>query len=248
MTSYADPAKPDHVAIIMDGNGRWASGRGLKRIFGHRKGVEAVRRAVEAARDAKIKHLTLFAFSSENWKRPKDEVSDIMELIAIFIHRELQTYHQQNMRFQMIGEREGLGPKVLGALEAAENLTRDNTGLHVVVAVNYGSRTEIARAAAALAREAVAGRISPDEIDEAMMSGRLDTAGIPDPDLIIRTSGEQRLSNFLMWQSAYSELVFLSCLWPEFSRETFDEALAEYARRSRRFGGVAETAAALTGS
>nr|WP_272211499.1 isoprenyl transferase [Marinicella sp. W31]MDC2877390.1 isoprenyl transferase [Marinicella sp. W31] len=248
MTSFADPAKPDHVAIIMDGNGRWASGRGLKRIFGHRKGVEAVRRTVEAARLSGIRYLTLFAFSSENWKRPKDEVSDIMELISIFIHRELQNYHAQNMRFQMIGEREGLGPKVLGALEAAEHLTRGNTGLHVVVAVNYGSRAEIARAAVALAREAVDGRISPDEINEALISGRLDTAGIPDPDLIIRTSGEQRLSNFLMWQSAYSELVFLPCLWPEFSRDMFDEALREYARRTRRFGGVDEPASAMTGS
>ncbi|PRX05462.1 isoprenyl transferase [Martelella mediterranea] len=248
MTPFADSAKPDHVAIIMDGNGRWANGRGLKRIFGHRKGVEAVRRAVEAARDAEISHLTLFAFSSENWKRPKDEVSDIMDLIAIFIHRELQNYHAQNMRFQMIGERNGLGSKVLGALEYAEELTRNNTGLHVVVAVNYGSRAEIARAAAALAREAVEGRISPDEINEALVSGRLDTAGIPDPDLIIRTSGEQRLSNFLMWQSAYSELVFLPCLWPEFSKDVFDEALREYARRSRRFGDVVQPTAVMTGS
>ncbi|MET3599889.1 undecaprenyl diphosphate synthase [Martelella mangrovi] len=220
----------------------------MKRIFGHRKGVEAVRRAVEAARDAEIGHLTLFAFSSENWKRPKDEVRDIMDLIAIFIHRELQNYHAQNMRFQMIGERNGLGAKVLGALEYAEELTRNNTGLHVVVAVNYGSRAEIARAAAALARDAVEGRISPDEINEALVSGRLDTAGIPDPDLIIRTSGEQRLSNFLMWQSAYSELVFLPCLWPEFSKDVFDEALREYARRSRRFGDVVQPTAVMTGS
>ncbi|AJY46676.1 isoprenyl transferase [Martelella endophytica] len=248
MTRFPDSARPEHVAIIMDGNGRWAKGRGLRRILGHRKGVEAVRRTVDAAAESGIGYLTMFAFSSENWKRPEDEVNDIMDMIALFIQRELENYHRKNMRFRMIGERSGLGPKVLNALESAEVRTRDNTGLTVIVAVNYGARAEIARAAAALARDAAAGLIAPDEIDEAMLSGRLDTAGIPDPDLIIRTSGEQRLSNFLMWQGAYSELVFLPCLWPDFSRDIFFEALDEYARRSRRFGGLLEEPSVLTGS
>ena len=248
MTPYSDSARPTHVAIIMDGNGRWASGRGLKRVIGHRKGVDAVRSTVEAARDSGVAFLTLFAFSSENWKRPKDEVNDIMEMISFFIRRELEKYHKQNMRFRMIGERSGLGPKVLDALKNAEERTRLNTGLNVVVAVNYGSRSEIARAAASLARDATAGKIKPEDIDEAFFSGRLDTSGIPDPDLVIRTSGEQRLSNFLMWQAAYAELVFLPCLWPDFSRDVFFAALDEYARRNRRFGGLVEGATAMTGS
>ena len=246
MNKIIDPAIPRHVAIIMDGNGRWALGRGLGRLFGHRKGVEAVRRAVDAARESRISYLTLFAFSSENWKRPADEVDGIMELIATFIHRELDNYHRQNMRFQMIGERSGLSVKILKALEVAEERTRNNTGLHVVVAVNYGSRAEIAGAARALARQVAEGKIDPDDIDEAAIGERLDTAGLPDPDLVIRTSGEQRLSNFLLWQTAYSELVFLPCNWPDFSREMFFEALSEYARRNRRFGALSAPQAALT--
>lgn len=248
MTPYPDSARPAHVAIIMDGNGRWATGRGLKRVIGHRRGVDAVRSTVEAARDSGVGFLTLFAFSSENWRRPKDEVNDIMEMISFFIRRELEKYHKQNMRFRMIGERSGLGPKVLDALESAEERTRANTGLNVVVAVNYGSRSEIVRAAASLARDATEGKIRPEDIDEALLSGRLDTVGVPDPDLVIRTSGEQRLSNFLMWQAAYAELVFLPCLWPDFSREVFFEALDEYARRNRRFGGLSDGATAMTGS
>ncbi|WP_180901634.1 isoprenyl transferase [Martelella soudanensis] len=246
MNKIVDPAIPRHVAIIMDGNGRWALGRGLGRIFGHRKGVEAVRRTVDAARESGISYLTLFAFSSENWKRPPDEVDGIMELISSFIHRELDNYHRQNMRFQVIGERSGLGPKVLNALEVAEERTRNNTGLHVIVAVNYGARGEIAGALRALARQVAEGKLDPADIDEAAISGNLDTAGLPDPDLVIRTSGEQRLSNFLLWQMAYSELVFLPCNWPDFNRELFFEALSEYARRNRRFGALAEPQVALT--
>jgi len=246
MNKIVDPAIPRHVAIIMDGNGRWALGRGLGRIFGHRKGVEAVRRTVDAARESGINYLTLFAFSSENWKRPPDEVDGIMELISSFIHRELDNYHRQNMRFQVIGERSGLGPKVLNALEVAEERTRNNTGLHVIVAVNYGARGEIAGAARALARQVAEGKLDPADIDEAAIGSSLDTAGLPDPDLVIRTSGEQRLSNFLLWQTAYSELVFLPCNWPDFNRELFFEALSEYARRNRRFGALAELQVVLT--
>ena len=246
MNKFVDPALPQHVAIIMDGNGRWANGRGLKRILGHRKGVEAVRCAVDAASSSGVRFLTLFAFSSENWKRPREEVDGIMDLILIFIQRELDNYHRKNMRFQMIGVRDGVGTKVLEALQRAEDLTRNNTGLHVVVALNYGSRGEIAGAARALARQVLEGTITVEDIDEDAVTGSLDTAGLPDPDLIIRTSGEQRLSNFLLWQAAYAELVFLPCHWPDFSRQMFTDALAEYARRNRRFGKVDEPKTALT--
>ncbi len=246
MNRIPDPAVPTHVAIIMDGNGRWAIGRGLGRIFGHRKGVEAVRRTVDAARESGVRYLTLFAFSSENWRRPADEVNGIMELIASFIERELDNYHRQNMRFQMIGERHGLGPKVLAALTRAEAQTRDNTGLHVVVAINYGARGELASAMRVLARKVAEGALDPDAIDETMVGEHLDTFGIPDPDLVIRTSGEQRLSNFMLWQAAYAELVFIPCNWPDFDRDMFFEALGEYARRNRRFGAVSSPQAALT--
>lgn len=248
MSELAQAALPEHVAIIMDGNGRWANGRGLRRFLGHRKGAEAVRTAVDAAYDSDVRYLTLFAFSSENWKRPKDEVDELMGLIRAYIERELEKYHRRNIRFRMIGERDGLKPEVVSALERAEALTRDNTGLNVTVAVNYGSRAEITKAAAALARDVAAGLIDPDSITEADLAARLDTAGLPDPDLIIRTSGEQRLSNFLMWQAAYSEFVFLPCHWPDFSRETFSMALEMYAMRSRRYGGVEQQATVLMGS
>lgn len=247
MSHYA-AAKPDHVAIIMDGNGRWANGRGLRRVMGHRKGAEAVRVSVDAARDSGIGYLTLFAFSSENWKRPEDEVNDIMGLIGLFVDRELENYHRQNLRFRMIGERSGLSESVVKSLEKAEKRTESNTGLNVIVAVNYGARAEIAKAVSALAQSVKDGLLKPEEITEAHIAGRLDTAGIPDPDLIIRTSGEQRLSNFLLWQAAYSEFVFLPCLWPDFSREMFFDALETYSVRCRRYGGVEEHVKALAGS
>ncbi|WP_176083053.1 isoprenyl transferase [Martelella sp. HB161492] len=246
MTKYPNDTVPEHVAIIMDGNGRWANGRGLKRIFGHRKGVDAVKVAVESARDAGVGYLSLFAFSSENWKRPKDEVDSLMGLITIFIRRELANYHRQNIRFRMIGDKNGLSDVVVAALNDAEETTRDNTGLTVIVAVNYGGRAEIARAVADIARDVAAGRLDPEDVGEDAIAARLDTFGIPDPDLIIRTSGEQRLSNFMLWQAAYSEFLFLPGHWPDFSKETFLSALETYARRDRRFGGVVERAA-LTG-
>ncbi|TCT40381.1 isoprenyl transferase [Martelella mediterranea] len=248
MSHYAAAAKPDHVAIIMDGNGRWANGRGLRRVMGHRKGAEAVRVSVDAARDSGIGYLTLFAFSSENWKRPEDEVNDIMGLIGLFVDRELENYHRQNLRFRMIGERSGLSESVVKSLEKAEKRTESNTGLNVIVAVNYGARAEIAKAVSALAQSVKDGLLKPEEITEAHIARRLDTAGIPDPDLIIRTSGEQRLSNFLLWQAAYSEFVFLPCLWPDFSREMFFDALETYSVRCRRYGGVEEHVKALAGS
>ncbi|GGK26454.1 isoprenyl transferase [Salinarimonas ramus] len=229
---------PRHVAIIMDGNGRWAAKRGLPRVEGHRRGVEAVRRAVELAGEAGVRYLTLYSFSAENWTRPAEEVSDLMGLLKRFVRNDLATLHRSNVRVRIIGEREGLARDILGVLDEAETLTRANTGLTLVVAFNYGGRQEIARAARRLAEEVAAGRLRPDEITVDRISATLDTSDIPDPDLILRTSGEQRVSNFLPWQSAYSELVFLPDLWPDFGREAFERALAEYGRRERRFGGL----------
>jgi undecaprenyl diphosphate synthase len=235
---------PHHVAIIMDGNGRWAAQRGLPRVEGHRRGVEAVRRTVRAAGDLGIGVLTIFSFSSENWSRPKQEVLDLLGLLRRFIRHDLAELHTSNVRVKIIGDRDGLEGDIARLLDEAEELTKANTGLTLVVAFNYGSRDEIVRAARNIAKDVAAGRIAPDKIDNEMFNQRLDTAGIPDPDLIIRTSGEQRLSNFLLWQAAYSEFVFVPVYWPEFDRTTLESAIAEYQRRERRFGGLA----ARTGS
>ena len=229
---------PRHVAIIMDGNGRWANGRGLPRTMGHRKGVEAVREAVRVASDAGIEYLTLFAFSSENWRRPEAEVTDLMGLLKAFIRRDLAELHASNVRIRIIGEREHLRGDILPLLLEAEETTRNNTSLVLVIAFNYGSRDEMTRAARALAREVAAGKLTPDQITQESLSKKLDTYDIPDPDLIIRTSGEERLSNFLLWQAAYAELMFIPELWPDFSRETFMAALKNYENRERRFGDV----------
>lgn len=229
---------PRHVAIIMDGNGRWAKARGMPRGFGHRKGVEAVREAVRSAREFGISYLTLYAFSSENWRRPVEEVSDLMGLLKLFIKRDLAELHSADVRIRVIGEREHLAGDILQLLLEAEETTRNNKGLVLVIAFNYGARDEIARACRRIAADVAAGRLDPDSINAEMVDARLDTAGIPDPDLIIRTSGEVRLSNFLLWQAAYSELVFLPDLWPDFDREAFRRALETYAARSRRFGGI----------
>ncbi len=243
----AATAPPRHVGIIMDGNGRWAAARGLPRFEGHRRGVEAVRRAVREAKDIGIRYLTLYSFSAENWSRPVQEVSDLMGLLKRFIRNDLADLHRQGVRVRIIGRRDNLASDIRALLAEAEDLTRANTGLTLVIAFNYGSRQEIADAARRLALKAVAGEIDAASIDVAAMSRELETADIPDPDLVIRTSGEQRLSNFLMWQAAYSELVFLPLLWPDFDRSAFDSALAEYASRERRFGGLG-TASARTGS
>jgi len=230
---------PIHVGIIMDGNGRWAKARGLPRFEGHRRGVEAVRRAVRSAGELGLRYLTIYSFSSENWSRPAEEISDLMGLLKRFIRNDLAELHQNNVRVKVIGARGNLAPDVAALLAEAEELTRNNGGLTLVVAFNYGARQEIAEAARRLASDALAGKIDAASIDEASLSARLDTAGIPDPDLVIRTSGEQRLSNFLLWQAAYAELVFLPIHWPDFDHAAFVSALAQYAARERRFGNVA---------
>lgn len=229
---------PAHVAIIMDGNGRWAKARGLPRLAGHRAGVEALRNCVRAAPDLGIQWLTVYAFSSENWSRPKSEVSDLMGLLKLFIRRDLAELHQSGVRVRIIGDREGLSPDIGSLLDEAETLTRLNRRLNLVIAFNYGGRDEIARAARKIARSVEAGLVAPEEITPELFADYLDTAGIPDPDLIIRTSGELRLSNFLPWQAAYSEFVFLPCYWPDFGRADLVEAIRTYAARDRRYGGV----------
>jgi undecaprenyl diphosphate synthase len=229
---------PPHVAIIMDGNGRWAAARGLPRGEGHRRGVEALRRTVRAAGEIGIRVLTIFSFSSENWSRPASEISELMGLLRRFIRNDLAELHSNNVRVRVIGEREGLDPEIRNLLKDAEELTRNNTGLILVVAFNYGSRQEIARAAQRLAVAVKQGKIAPEELTADLIGQHLDLPELPDPDLIIRTSGEQRLSNFLLWQAAYSELVFLPIYWPDFDRAALENALAEYRRRERRFGGL----------
>ncbi len=229
---------PRHVAIIMDGNGRWAAARGLPRAEGHRRGVEALRRVVRAASDLGIAYLTIFSFSSENWSRPVTEIRDLFGLLRRFIRNDLATLHRDGVRVRVIGEREGLEPDICALLGEAEELTRNNTRMTLVVAFNYGSRREIANAAQRLAREVAEGRRDPATITEDTLGQYLGTSDIPDPDLIVRTSGEQRLSNFLMWQAAYSELVFVPTHWPDFDKAALEAAIAEYGRRERRFGGL----------
>jgi undecaprenyl diphosphate synthase len=231
-------AAPHHVAIIMDGNGRWAAQRGLPRSEGHRIGVEALRRTVRAAGELGIQIVTIYSFSMENWSRPKQEILDLMGLLRRFIRHDLAELHGNNVRVRIIGARTGLESEILRLLEEAEELTKNNTGTTLVVAFNYGSRQEIAGAARRIAEDVAAGRLNPADVTVDLLSSRLDTAGIPDPDLVIRTSGEQRLSNFLLWQAAYSELVFLPIFWPDFDRAALEAAIAEYRRRERRFGGL----------
>jgi undecaprenyl diphosphate synthase len=235
----ARPDAPRHVAIIMDGNGRWASARGLPRGEGHRRGVEALRRVVRAAHELGISYLTIFSFSSENWSRPATEIGDLFGLLRRFIRNDLASLHRDGVRVRVIGERDGLEPDIRDLLAEAEDLTRDNSALTLVVAFNYGSRQEIARAAQRLAIEVAEGRRASETITADTLGKYLDAPDIPDPDLIIRTSGEQRLSNFLMWQAAYSELVFVPIHWPDFDRSALEGAIAEYSRRERRFGGLA---------
>jgi undecaprenyl diphosphate synthase len=229
---------PRHVAIIMDGNGRWAAARGLPRVEGHRRGVEALRRTIRAAGEIGIKVLTIFSFSSENWSRPAAEVGELMGLLRRFIRNDLAELHRSHVRVRIIGEREGLDADIGRLLVEAEELTKDNDGLTLVVAFNYGARQEIARAARRIAEDVAQGRLKPEAITTDTVGGYLDTADLSDPDLIIRTSGEQRLSNFLLWQSAYSELVFVPVNWPDFDRAALDAAIGEYQNRERRFGGL----------
>ena len=238
MSSLIPDLIPEHVAIIMDGNGRWASQRGLPRFEGHRRGVEALRKTIRAAEEIGIRYLTVYSFSSENWKRPAAEVNDLMGLLRRFIRNDLAELHSRNIRVRVIGVKEGLAPDIVALLDESEHLTRDNTGLTFIVAFNYGARREIADAARLIAQAVKAGEIDVETIDEKMVSTYLNTVGIPDPELVIRTSGEQRLSNFLLWQASYSEFVFTSGHWPDFGRDALVEALLTYQSRDRRFGGL----------
>ena len=230
-------AVPRHVAIIMDGNGRWASQRGLPRAAGHKAGAEAVRKTLQAAADAGVEVLTLYAFSSENWRRSEEEISDLTGLMRFYLERELDRLVKEGVRLRLIGDYRAFGPAMARQLEAAVAKTAGNNRLTLVVALNYGSRRELVRAASKLARKATEGAIDPDAIDESAMQAELDTAGLPELDLLIRTSGEVRLSNFLLWQSAYSELLFTPILWPDFDEKAFRDALEQFAARQRRFGG-----------
>lgn len=243
-TLTADGARVRHVAIIMDGNGRWAKERGLPRSFGHSKGVEAVRRTVRAAIELAIPYLTIYSFSSENWSRPVDEIDDLMGLMKRFIRRDLADLHKEGVRIVIIGEREGVDPELMALIDEAVEVTRSNTALTLCIAFNYGSRAEIAKAAQRLAQDALAGRITPEAIDAEALGARLDTGGIPDPDLLVRTSGEMRLSNFLLWQCAYTEFVFLDTFWPDFGKEELERAIAIYRARDRRFGGLTRRSSA----
>ena len=229
---------PRHVAIIMDGNGRGARARGLPRAAGHKAGADAVRRAVESARHFGVRYLTLFGFSSENWKRPADEINDLMGLLRLYLRSEIAELHKEDVRLRIIGDRSRFSADIVALLRQAEARTAENTALDLIVALNYGSRNEIVEAARNLAEEVQAGRIAPGDVDEARFEAQLSTFGTPDPDVVIRTSGEQRLSNFLLWQSAYAELVFLDVYWPDFSRTDFEYAIREFHRRERRYGAT----------
>lgn len=228
---------PRHIAIIMDGNSRWARKHGEPVREGHRRGSQALKDLLENCRETGLRYLTVYAFSSENWSRPQDEISDLMELLRFYLRHEVQTLHDNGVRIRFIGDRSMLGGDIRDELQRTEQLTAANSALTLVIALSYGSRQELRRAMQTIAREAAAGLLMPDEIDEATVLAHLDTAAIPDPDLLIRTGGEQRLSNFLLWQSAYSELYFTDVLWPDFTIEHLREAIAEYGLRERRFGG-----------
>jgi undecaprenyl diphosphate synthase len=233
-----DTDAPRHIAIIMDGNGRWAASRGLPRSEGHRRGVEALRRTVRAAGELGVRYLTIFSFSAENWSRPLAEVNDLMGLLRRFVRNDLAELHRSNVRVRIIGQRDGLSSDIGPLLIEAEELTRNNDGLTLIVAFNYGARQEIARAARAIAEAVVRGEFGPGDIDVDRVAAFLDAPDVPDPDLIIRTSGEQRLSNFLLWQSAYSELVFVPGYWPDFDHAALEAVITEFRGRERRFGGL----------
>ena len=230
------PPSPRHVAIIMDGNGRWAKARGLPRVAGHQRGVDALRGVVEAGQEMKIDYLTLYAFSSENWKRPPTEVDDLMGLLRFYLRRELRDLHCNGVCIRFIGEWRRLAVDIVKLIEDAERTTADNNGLTLVIAVNYGSHREIVEASKKIAMSVADGTLAVDDIDEEVFATHLHTDGIPDPDLVIRTSGEQRLSNFLLWQAGYAELVFMDLLWPDFNKESLEQAVDEFHRRERRYG------------
>lgn len=231
-----DPNGPTHVAIIMDGNRRWARARGMPPVFGHQRGAEAVRRTVEGCRDWQIRYLTLFAFSSENWRRPASEINELMNLLRFYLRREIGELAKNGVRLCFLGERELMAPDIAEMMAEAESRTRANAALTLTIALNYGSRREIARAARRLAAQVAAGEIQSAEIDEDLFDRTINPLGLPDPDLLIRTSGEQRLSNFMLWQLAYTELVFMPVNWPDFDQQCLGEAVSEFRRRERRYG------------
>ena len=236
--AFDDPiAVPTHVAIIMDGNGRWARARGLPRIAGHKQGAEAVRSTVRACSDLGISYLTIYAFSSENWKRPASEVDDLMGLLRLYIRRELADLGREGVRIRFIGDRSRLDADIIRLISESEESTKDNKGLMFTVALNYGGRQEILQAARVFAQNVRDGEHESEDLSEQLFESYLQSKDMPDPDLLIRTSGEQRLSNFLLWQSAYTEFLFTSTLWPDFKREHLEQAVHEYQRRERRYGG-----------
>ena len=238
-TEIQDRIPPRHVAIIMDGNGRWAKARGLPRTMGHRRGVDAVKRTVEAAAEIGIEYLTLFGFSSENWNRPADEVQDLMRLLRMYLRAETAELHRNNIKLKVIGDRTQLAADIVELIENAEALTADNDKITVVIALNYGGRNDILGAASRWAMHCRDHGIVPDmQAAEEYFSGHLSTSDMPEPDILIRTSGEQRISNFLLWQCAYSELFFTEVLWPDFSKQDLEEAVSEYSNRERRFGSI----------
>jgi undecaprenyl diphosphate synthase len=237
--SATPPVKiPRHVALIMDGNGRWAEARGLVRSAGHKAGVDALRRAVRAAADLGVEYLSIYSFSTENWKRPKAEIAFLLGLLRRFIRQDVAELHASGVCIKVIGAREDLEPGLVRLLEDAEKLTAGNSRLKLVVAFNYGARQELVRAARSLAEKVQSGLLNPSDVNALAMERALDTNGMPDVDLLIRTGGEQRISNFLLWQSAYAEFVFLDAYWPDFEASHFAQAVDEYARRDRRFGGL----------
>jgi undecaprenyl diphosphate synthase len=235
--SHSDlSSSPAHVAIIMDGNGRWARARGLTRTAGHKRGAEATRAVVSGALDLGVAYLTLYGFSSENWKRPPAEVDDLMGLLRLYLRGEIAELHKNGVRLRVIGDRNRFAPDIVSLIENAEAQTRDNTALTLTMALSYGGRSEITAAAREIAEDVAAGRIRAEEVSEETFADHLATAGIPDPDLVIRTSGEKRLSNFLLWQTAYAELVFTERLWPDFTKQDLEDAIREFHRRERRYG------------
>jgi len=238
LPSSAGAAPPVHVAIIMDGNGRWAKARGLPRAVGHQRGAEAVRRSVKGAVEIGISYLTLFGFSSENWKRPATEIDDLMTLLRFYLRSEIAELDRNGVRIRVIGDRARLADDIVALIDEAESLTRANAQLNLTMALSYGGRSEITQAARRLAASVQAGKLDPNDIDETAFARHLLTIDIPDPDLVIRTSGEKRISNFLLWQSAYAELVFVDRLWPDFSKDDLADAIREYHRRDRRYGAA----------
>ena len=231
---------PEHIAIIMDGNGRWARARHLPRTAGHKKGVETTSRIVRLCGEKGIRALTLFAFSSENWRRPQQEVSTLMELFVLALKREIKQLNRNNVRLRFIGDRSAFNAKLQAGIREAEQVTSGNTGLQLQIAANYGGRWDIVQAARDMARAVQEGSLSIEGIDEQQLTARISTADLPEPDLFIRTGGEHRISNFLLWQLAYSELYFTDVLWPDFSEQDLDTAIASFARRQRRFGMTGE--------